>query len=103
MDWVRYFCFESNFEVGKTIITSTPLRIDSLFYLPYVENKGWKSGKTSRFKKRDISNLLKLLHDCLATVLEIDDSQFVYTTEGKAQGENFDGVLLCVSKTTLTR
>lgn len=39
--------------------------------------------KKGKIKRLDVSNRVKLLHDCLADVLEIDDSQFFLCIETK--------------------
>lgn len=56
-------------------------RVEALMYFDRweVENKGWFSKKRSaqsRYKKMDTGNRLKLLLDCLATSLGVDDCHF---------------------------
>lgn len=98
-DWLNFF-----FKDSLQISSDDPLRLDFLFYLPRVENKGWP-GKAKRFKKKDVSNLVKLIEDTLILCLnkqglDIDDAQCVKHTQEKT-ASNFSGVLLCLSKTTL--
>ena len=51
------------------------LEID--FFMPALYNKGWASGKAkTRFKRRDVSNLIKVAEDIVADVIGIDDSSF---------------------------
>ena len=61
--------------------------LEFIFYMPEIENKGWEDGKTkTRFKRQDITNLIKLLEDCLMTVLCIDDSSLVSSSFSKVKG-----------------
>jgi hypothetical protein len=64
------------------------------FYFPRweVESKGWfnkKRSAKSRYKKMDTGNRLKLLHDCAASALAIDDAHFFGIGARKLVAETF--------------
>jgi Holliday junction resolvase RusA-like endonuclease len=50
-----------------------PHEIVLVFYLQRVVNAGWPKTKT-KFVKRDVNNLIKLLEDVIAKVAGVDDS-----------------------------
>jgi Holliday junction resolvase RusA-like endonuclease len=73
------------------------LRIKVVFYFPKLENKGWSKGLAKfRYKKRDITNLLKVLEDVVAAYLNVDDAQFIELTASKVKGE--EGVTVWVQR-----
>lgn len=55
------------------------------FFFPVV-NAGWKTGKAGKYKRRDVSNLIKVVEDVVAAYLEIDDKQFLHLDVWKIEG-----------------
>lgn len=51
-----------------------PHKLTLVFYLPEIENKGWPKSAKTRFKRKDVSNLVKILEDAIVTASGIDDS-----------------------------
>lgn len=95
-NWITYYLDKHI----PHLTSEDPLRLDFIFYFKNIENKGWKTGRASRFKKKDTSNLIKLVEDVLMNCLEIDDCQIVKSSQRKLQS-SMDGVLICLSKTTM--
>lgn len=83
-------------EVDPTIVYA----ISTDFYFPRNEvlNVTWgdpavKKPAKTRYKKMDTGNRLKLLHDCLAETLRIDDSHFFQIGGRKLVVETFDDIV----------
>lgn len=57
--------------------------------MPKVVNKGWPDKTQSRYKTVDASNRVKLLEDCIATALGIDDAQFFLQLSAKREGRPY--------------
>jgi Holliday junction resolvase RusA-like endonuclease len=71
-------CFEALKHGGlPSINPDKALRLDLQFYVKNLENKGWPDKAKHRFKKRDVSNWIKLLEDVISKYVEVDDSSFV--------------------------
>ena len=72
----------------------TIYQVGTYFYLDQwdVFNKGWfetpRKAKT-RYKKMDTGNRLKLIHDCLADAIGVDDSRFFSLTANKAPCQEY--------------
>lgn len=49
-------------------------RLTLQFYFPKIETSGWPKKAKSRFVKRDVSNLIKVLEDVIAQATGVDDS-----------------------------
>lgn len=60
------------FAAGHCPTSTYEIRIDLFFTKDELVNKGWPNTKTY-YKKMDVGNRRKLLEDCLAEVLGIDD------------------------------
>lgn len=58
---------------ARELIGDAPVEIEAYFYFP----KTKLIAKTGNWKKLDVSNRLKALHDCLSDILHIDDKLFV--------------------------
>lgn len=56
-----------------------PYSLDLIFYLPQVYTKGWPGKAQNRFKKIDVSNLVKFFQDCIAAASGVDDSSHFET------------------------
>lgn len=95
----RTYCYEQLKEVDPPEIDPyDTLSITFTFYLPKLENKGWKEGKTKyRYKRRDVSNFIKLIEDVICLYLGIDDSQFLRISAEKRHS-TIEGVELCVHR-----
>ena len=75
-----------------------PLRLRLTFRFKNLVNKTWPNGKAKyRYRKRDVSNLVKLLEDVVSTYLEIDDSQILEIVARKVQSDE-EGVVIWVEK-----
>jgi Holliday junction resolvase RusA-like endonuclease len=46
-----------------------------VFYFETLENKGWATGKASRYKRTDAGNRVKIIEDCAKDAGGYDDSQ----------------------------
>ena len=81
---------------GNPLDGNKPHRLSILYYLPALYNKGWPSKAKTRFKRRDVSNLVKVLEDVLAECLGIDDSCFTEVNIRKLDGptNGFTGIKL---------
>lgn len=71
------------------------LELDITFHLPKLTNKGWPGKAKRKYKKRDVTNMLKLIEDVVALYLEIDDSQFLDVIARKREGK--EGVSITVT------
>ena len=75
----------SNPAVGD--LTNTPLTLHLVFYFPEIENRGWSQKKTTtRYKRVDVSNRVKLVEDAICEALGIDDSAFMSIHLSKQEG-----------------
>lgn len=54
-----------------------PYAVSVTVFFPEIFNKGWPDKASQRFKKRDATNLIKLLEDTLAKAIGVDDANFV--------------------------
>lgn len=64
---------------------NTPYAVHFTIFLTNLENKGWATGKTSRYKTLDVSNRVKLVEDALKDACGIDDAQnFIVILEKKS-------------------
>lgn len=66
-----------------------PHRMVLDLYLPTLYNSGFPKSTTNRFRKRDASNLVKVVEDLTAKTLGIDDSCFVSVQVNKYHGPEF--------------
>ncbi len=51
-----------------------PYELTLVFYLEQLEHKTWPAKATTRYVKRDVSNLIKLLEDIVAKASGVDDA-----------------------------
>lgn len=95
----RSYCYEELKRFDPPVFRRyDALRLKVVFRMPNLENKGWQQGKTKyRYKRRDTTNMIKLLEDVVALYLEIDDSQFLIV-EAEKQQANREGVQICVTR-----
>jgi len=74
---------------------SLPWEVCYFFYFPLEDlvntTFGQKGGAKSRYKKMDSENRIKLVSDCLALALDIDDSQFFDGAHRKRSAAMVDG------------
>ena len=77
---------------GSPLNGDKPHRLSIYYYLPALFNKGWPTKAKTRFKRRDVSNLVKVLEDVLADCLGIDDSCFTEEFIKKLDGPAHDFV-----------
>ena len=68
MELLQQWAFEEGLDPNQ------PYSLSLTFYLPKLENKGWPDKAKSRFAKRDVTNLIKLLEDIIAQTTGVDDS-----------------------------
>ena len=87
---------------GSPLNGDKPHKLTILYYLPALYNKGWPSKAKTRFKRRDVSNLVKVLEDVLAECLGIDDSCFTEVFIKKLDGpqNGFTGIKLMLEELT---
>ncbi len=71
---------------AEPLDSNTPYRLEIRFYLPALYNKSWPEKAKTRFKRRDTSNLIKLIEDVVSKSLGVDDSAFV-----EIFAQKFDG------------
>jgi len=71
--------------------STKPHRLTLGFFLPTLYNAGYPKTTTTRFKRRDTSNLVKVVEDLVARVLGIDDSCFVEGGQAKHHGPDHHG------------
>ena len=71
-----------------------PHKLTIEFYLPVLVNKGWPKKAKTRFRRRDVSNLVKVVEDLVSQALGIDDSCFIRIEISKADGgkHNYEGI-----------
>jgi len=71
-----------------------PHKLSIEFFLPVLENKGWPKKAKTRFRRRDVSNLIKVVEDLISHALGIDDSCFieVFATKKDGQKHGFEGM-----------
>lgn len=62
------------------------------FYMPSLYNKGFPKKAKTKFKRRDVTNLVKIFEDLLCEVYGIDDCQFTEVRLKKLHGPDFDRV-----------
>lgn len=63
-----------------------PYTLFMRFTVTDLENKGWVKGSTSRYKRHDVSNRIKVLEDVIVEVTGVDDSHFISVACQKVQG-----------------
>jgi len=89
----KKFKTETKVTVARTHTTQlrdfhpdTPLVILARFFFATLVNEGWPKKAKTRYKKLDVTNRIKLLEDCLAEVLGVDDSCTLTFIPDKCQG-----------------
>ncbi|MAP23266.1 MAG: hypothetical protein CL582_20255 [Alteromonadaceae bacterium] len=70
----------------KPLKKNTPYKLYLDFHLQKLLNKGWPKKAKTKFKKRDVSNLIKVVEDLLSWCLGIDDSCFLEVSVRKLDG-----------------
>lgn len=77
-----------------------PHRLTLEVFLPALYNKGWPKQTDNRFKRKDASNLVKVVEDLIAEVIGIDDSCFLTSNISKFDGPTwgFEGVKFLVEE-----
>lgn len=71
-----HMALAAQMRLGTVLDPSKAYHLRLRFRLPVLENAGWPNTKT-RFKTRDVSNLVKVTEDVIAHVLNINDSNFI--------------------------
>jgi Holliday junction resolvase RusA-like endonuclease len=69
----------------KGFDANKPYAVTVTVFFPSILNKGWPGKAQQRFKKRDATNLIKLLEDTLAKAIGVDDANFLSFTIRKYQ------------------
>jgi Holliday junction resolvase RusA-like endonuclease len=85
---------------GSPLDENSPYLLKIDYFLPALFNKGFPKKAKTRYKRRDVSNLVKVLEDVLANCLGIDDSCFTEQHVRKLHGPDHDfvGIRLEVSE-----
>ena len=68
MELLQQWAFEEGLDPNQ------PYSLSLTFYLPKLENRGWPGKAKTRFSKRDVTNLIKLLEDIIVQTTGVDDS-----------------------------
>jgi Holliday junction resolvase RusA-like endonuclease len=68
MELLQQWAFEEELDPNQPYVLSLT------FYLPKLENAGWPSKAKTRFARRDVTNLIKLLEDIKVQTTGVDDS-----------------------------
>ena len=77
-----------------------PHRLQLEMFLPELYNSSWPKKSGNRFKRRDASNLVKIVEDLIAKAVGIDDSCFITSNVTKFNGPDygFEGVRALVTE-----
>jgi Holliday junction resolvase RusA-like endonuclease len=62
---------------------NAPYDISVLVYFDEIYNKSWPATAQQKYKKRDATNVIKLLEDTLAKAIGVDDANFLRFTVEK--------------------
>lgn len=88
----RRLLFQITQEQGSQLAefdANEPYSVELTIYFPEIFNKSWPEKAQQRYKKRDATNLIKLLEDTLAKAIGVDDANFLrFTVEKKKDAEN---------------
>lgn len=86
----KQWAFENKLDPHK------PHEVVLTFYMEKVENSTWPAKAKSRFVKRDVTNLIKVLEDVAVRASGVDDSAFfdLHIFKRLAKGEPYVEVLL---------
>jgi Holliday junction resolvase RusA-like endonuclease len=93
---MKKFKAKASAELAKQILwddppldQNTPYALRLEFYLPSLFNKGWPKKAKTKYKRKDVSNLIKIVEDLLSWCLGIDDSCFLEVSVQKLDGPTF--------------
>lgn len=76
----KAYITSASLELGKQWMFSpkpklnVPYELTLVFYLKKIEHKGWPAKTATRFVKRDVTNLIKVLEDIVSRASGVDDS-----------------------------
>lgn len=79
--------------MAAELVNNVAYRLVIEFYLPTLYNSGWPKTKT-KYKRRDVSNLIKVTEDLVADCIGVDDSCFLEVRAYKLHGPDhaFEGI-----------
>jgi len=77
-------------------VDNTPYELHLVLRFTGMVNKGWPKRSKRRYKKKDISNYVKLLEDTISEVTGIDDSQTTRLIVEKVEMSGFPPGTPCV-------
>lgn len=77
---LQYFDFRQ-----EALDENKPALLWLQFRLPALTNASWPGKAKRRYKRRDTSNMIKLVEDIVADCLGVDDSCFVHVVASKCQ------------------
>jgi hypothetical protein len=66
-----------------------PHRLTMEMFLPALYNSGWPKSTPNRFKRQDVTNLIKHAEDLVAEVVGLDDSCFLRSVVTKFDGPTY--------------
>ncbi|MBT3328162.1 MAG: hypothetical protein HN396_18210 [Gemmatimonadales bacterium] len=66
-----------------------PHRLTMEMFMPALYNKGWPKSTPNRYKRQDVTNLIKHAEDLVADVVGIDDSCFIGSRVTKFHGPDY--------------
>ena len=67
-------------------------RLHLEFYMPSLFNKGYPKKAKTKYKRRDVTNLVKVFEDLICQVYGIDDCQFTEVRLRKMHGPDYGRV-----------
>jgi len=83
----------------KGVVPNQPYLVYIRFSLPQLQNATWSGGKkgaSTRYKRVDVSNRVKLLEDVLTTVTGVDDANTMVLITQKREGPKEETmVIIC--------
>lgn len=93
-DAMEKFLAQAHLSLGKQLMLSKfyaagadiPYRLRLRFVFTTLYNAGWPKKAKTLYKKRDVSNLIKVLEDVVAKTTGIDDCNFLEIVASKEQG-----------------
>ena len=71
---------------------NVPYKLHLDYFMPSLTNKGWPGKAKTKYKRRDVTNLVKVFEDLICEVYDIDDSQFIEVTLRKLHGPRYNKV-----------
>ena len=94
VELLKQWAFAPKFDPDK------PHRLTLVFYLEALYNKSWPKQAQRRYKRKDASNLIKVLEDVIAQAIGIDDSSTIELRVRKNEDPESPRVEICLEEIT---